>query len=94
MRLRAVQVSSQANPMVIDGALYDGDQLLAAGYCALLPDDQPAIGSIVVGSKPAGLLKYETLTLRLANGDRLRIVPRHVEHAAGQPPALAFDVIP
>jgi len=78
--------------MVVDGALYIGDTLLATGRCSLLPDTKPATGSMVGGTH--FLLNYDLLTLRLATGETLDVVPRRIEHSADKHAILVFEVAP
>jgi hypothetical protein len=77
--------------MPIVGALYDSTTLLVQGPCTLSPATQPTHGSIEVGVTPR-LLNYRYLTLKLPTGDVLSVVPRRLEHSAGVPTILQFDV--
>src|SRR5258707_837882 len=67
----------------MDGSLYDGGNLVASGPYSLSAETPPLSGSIQV-STVGGLLNRGFLTLQLANGERLNIIPRRVEHSAGR----------
>jgi hypothetical protein len=75
----------------MDGLLYDGGNLLATGPYSLSPDVRPTSGTIQVKAV-GGLLNRTFLTLQLANGDRLNVIPRRVEHSAGRIATLMFEV--
>jgi hypothetical protein len=77
--------------MVTTGALYIANTLLATGRCSLLPDEAPTTGTLVGGSHR--LLKYEFLTLVLADDQKLTIAPKRIEFSAGEKPLLVFDVL-
>lgn len=77
----------------MEGSLYDGNTLLASGLYTLSSDSPHVTGSIVVGKAPS-LLNRSFLTLRLAGGEELAIVPRRVEHQAGGLATLLFEVAP
>ena len=74
----------------MDGSLYDGGNLVTSGPYSLSAETPPLRGSIQV-STVGGLLNRGFLTLQLANGDRLNIIPRRVEHSAGRIAILLFD---
>lgn len=75
----------------MDGSLYDGGNLVTSGPYSLSEETPPLRGSIQV-STVGGLLNRGFLTLQLANGDRLNIIPRRVEHSAGRIAILLFEV--
>lgn len=75
----------------MDASLYDGGNLIATGPYSLSSEAPNSSGSMAVG-KVAGLLNRGFLTLHLANGDRINIIPRRVEHSAGARAILMFDV--
>jgi hypothetical protein len=77
----------------MDGSLYDGGHLLTTGPYSLSADTPPLTGSIQVATV-GGLLNRGHLTLRLANGDQLIIIPRRVEHSAGKVAILMFEIEP
>jgi hypothetical protein len=79
--------------MSMDGSLYDGGNLLTTGPYSLSSDTPVVTGSIAVGNV-AGLLNRGYLTLQLASGEQLNIIPRRVEHSAGKRAILMFDVEP
>ena len=77
----------------MDGSLYDGESFLTTGQYSLSSEDHHVTGSIAVG-KVTNLLNRGHLTLQQENGERLNIVPRRVQHAAGQLAILMFVVEP
>jgi hypothetical protein len=77
----------------MDGSLYDGESFLTTGQYSLASEDHRVTGSIAVG-KVTNLLNRGHLTLQQENGQRLNIVPRRVQHSAGQLAILMFDVEP
>jgi hypothetical protein len=77
----------------MDGTLYDGDKLLAKGSYSLSSGSKIVTGSMAVGDAVA-LLNFHFLTLRPKIGKDMEIVPRRIEHSAGEPPTLIFDVVP
>ena len=77
----------------MDGSLYDGESLLTTGQYSLSSDTPVVTGSFAVGSV-TNLLNRGHLTLQQENGKRLNIVPRRVQHSAGQRAMLMFEVEP
>jgi hypothetical protein len=75
----------------MDGSLYDGGNLVTSGPYSLSVETPPRSGSMQV-STVGGLLNRAFLTLQLANGDRLNIIPRRVEHSAGRIATLMFEI--
>ena len=77
--------------MVVDGALSIGGTLIATGRCSLVRGNVPKRGTLLGGTH--SLLKYDSITLVLENGQKSTIVPRRIEFLADQPPLLVFDVM-
>ena len=77
----------------MDGSLYDGGNLVSTGPYSLSTETPPRSGSIQV-TTVGGLLNRGFLTLQLATGERLNIVPRRVEHSAGRIAILMFEIEP
>jgi hypothetical protein len=78
--------------MVTTASLYIADTLLAMGRCSLQPDEAPAYGTLVGGSH--ALLKYESLTLVLADDRKFNVAPKRIEYQADEKPLLVFDITP
>jgi hypothetical protein len=62
--------------MITTGSLYIADTLLTQGPCSLVPDEAPSHGTLVGGSH--ALLKYESLTLVLADDRKLIVAPKRI----------------
>ena len=75
----------------MDGLLYDGGNLVTSGPYSLSGENPPLTGSIQV-TTVGGLLNRGFLTLQLANGERLNIIPRRVEHSAGRIATRMFEI--
>ena len=75
----------------MDGALYDGGNLVSTGPYSLSSETPPQSGSIQV-TKVGGLLNRAFLTLECENGERLNVIPQRVEHSAGRIATLMFEI--
>lgn len=77
----------------MNAELYDGDRLLASGPCTLSSGAKIVTGSMAVDPR-VNLLTSHSLSVRLESGEALAITPQRLEHAAGGPAILVFEVTP